>query len=137
MELENIMKTVFRMREALAKTHTYNSIEKEFSEFKSQCPKLFEMVLENQNGYMEELQKMVIYAKRVKSGEATMEEATKVVKHSFDNRYIYPIVDTTKLNREQLTETQEYVLCQQMEVDRLEKKWSKGYSNNTEEDEEN
>jgi hypothetical protein len=134
MDLDEIMKTVFRMRAALAKTHTYNSIEREFKEFKTQTPRLFEMVLENKPGFLEELQKMVNYAKKVKSGDATMEEATKVVKHRFDNQYIYPVVDTSKLNKDQLNETKEYILLQQMEVDALEKKWEKCIQKDTPED---
>jgi hypothetical protein len=125
MDLDAVMKNVYDMRLYLEGPHTLESVLSRYGEFKAQCPKLFELVLENKQGYMEELQNMVIYAKKVKSGDASLEDATKVVKHTYDKKYIYPVLKTDNLTHSQISESREYVANQQLEVEALEAKWER------------
>ena len=114
-----ILQTVLEMRKHLAGPHTLATVMEGFSEFKHECPKLFEMVLENSSDYMPELLDMVKMANMFKNGEATLAETTKKVKLDYDQKYIYslPILKNQ--------ETIDYVKKQQMEVEELERKWQK------------
>lgn len=134
---EQIMETVMMMRRHLAGPHTLASVMEKFEGFKENCPKLFEMVLENKEDYMPELQKMVDHAKKVKSGNVTLEDATKVIKYGYDNKYIYPVVGGLShgLSPSQREETEAYVRNQQREVEELEAKWARNMERQDDEEE--
>lgn len=118
--VEKIMKNVDDMRIYVLNGNELGQIVEKFKEFKKECPKLFEMVLENKEGYYEELQNMASKARGVKSGDITLENATKIVKNKFDNKYIYPTINRDNLTYEQNKETEEYIKNQELEAQDLE-----------------
>jgi hypothetical protein len=123
-----ILQTVLEMRQHLAGPHTLATVMEKFSDFKQECPKLFEMVLENSQDYMPGLLKMVQEANRFKNGEASLSEVTKVIKLDYDQKYIYSLPNLDN------QETRDYVRKQQMEVEELERKWQKRIDNQTREE---
>jgi hypothetical protein len=126
--IQEIMKTVDEMRQVVnSGDKSLAEVLETFSEFKDSCPKLFEMVLENKPGYYTELQNMVNYANKVNTGVASLEDATKVVRNIYDNKYVYPVLQTKNfdLSVSQREETEDYVRNQQLDVEKLEEKWAK------------
>lgn len=119
-DVEEIMKNVDDMRNYVLNGQDLQKIVEKFKDFKEECPKLFEMVLENKSGYYEELQNMVTKARGVKSGTITLENATKIVKNKFDNKYIYPSINRENLTYEQNKKTDEYIKNQEIEAQALE-----------------
>jgi hypothetical protein len=119
-DVEEIMKNVENMRQCVLNGQDLQQIVEQFKDFKQECPKLFEMVLENKPGYYEELEIMVKKARGVKSGEVSLENATKIVKNRFDNKYIYPNINIDNLTYEQKQETEEYIKNQSLEAEALE-----------------
>lgn len=119
-DVEEIMKNVESMRDFVLNGQDLNQIVEKFKEFKEECPKLFEMVLENKPGYYQELQIMASKARGVKTGSISLENATKIVKNKFDSKYIYPTINRDNLTYEQKQETDEYIKNQKLEAEALE-----------------
>jgi hypothetical protein len=137
-DITQIMKTVKEMRTCVARgDKSLQEIIEMFGEFRHECPKLFDLVLENKPGYYQELQNMLGYAKKVKTGEASMEDATKVVKNIYDRKYVYPVLESKSrdLDIDQRAATEAYVRDQQAEVERLEAYWAEKHAENDSDDE--
>jgi hypothetical protein len=119
-DVEEIMKNVESMRDYVLNGQDLGQIVEKFKEFKEECPKLFEMVLENKPGYYQELQNMVSKARGVKAGSITLENATKIIKNKFDSKYIYPTINRDNLTYDQKQETDEYIKNQKLQAEVLE-----------------
>lgn len=126
-DVEKIMRNVESMRQYVLNGYYLQQIVEKFKDFKEECPKLFEMVLENKPGYYEELEIMVKKARGVKTGEVSLENATKIVKNRFDNKYIYPNINRDNLTYEQKQETEEYIKNQRLEAEALEENLNKTF----------
>ena len=121
-DLDKIMETVLEMREYVANSRNINEILEKFKDFREECPKLFELVLENKHGYFEELQDMVKHANLVKNGTASLSDVTKVVKNKYDNKYIYPKI-TGNLTEKQKEETEDFAAREKKKADQLKQNW--------------
>jgi len=123
-KLDGIMDSVLEMRQYLLSDPKLDEVLEKFKDFKEQNPRIFDLVLENKPGYFEELKNMMEYAKLVKSGVASLEDATKIVKNTYDNKYIYPaLASNQNLTSQQLEESRKYVKDQQEEAESLKRKF--------------
>jgi hypothetical protein len=118
--LDQIVTNVNLMREDVLNGAPFKDILAKYEDFMTSCPKLFEMILENKEDYLPELSKMIKIARKVESKEASLEQATKVVKVDYDNKYIYPVLKTPENKKK---EQEDYIKEQNTEAEQIKRKW--------------
>jgi hypothetical protein len=109
MELEDIMENVKAMRIKVFKDAPLKEIMDEFIDFKRNCPKLFELVLENKEDYMPVLLKMEKAAKMVNEGKATKKEMDGLVDFRLTEQYVLPALDMNDNVRQEIAKHMEEV----------------------------
>lgn len=126
---DSVMHNVLKLRVYVRNGEPLDKILVDFKDFKEKYPKLFEMVLENKEDYMPQLQEMLDHVSLIKQGVASLEDATKVVKNKYDEKYIYPLVNRN-ITEEQKAEANLFVEGQKAEVIEIEKKWKEHLNSN-------